>query len=179
MKFAKEKGYRAIISADTMNVSSIIPMQLEATGEIDVILGVRLSIVDCPLLESENKKLKELNEPLLEFKRDVGYSFTALVKNDKGFSDICELCSLGYERAQFYKYPRLDLQQVIDIYARGNIVLITSDYDSVFRRRDYNVIMTKLADINKDDLYSAVYPMASPFFDQINIKACQVAESLF
>lgn len=178
VKFAKEKGYRAIISADTMNVSSIIPMQLEAAGEIDVILGVRLSIVDCPLLESENKKLKELNEPLLEFKRDVGYSFTALVKNDKGFSDICELCSLGYERAQFYKYPRLDLRQVIDIYARGNIVLITSDYDSVFRRRDYNVIMTKLADINKDDLYSAVYPMASPFFDQINIKACQVAESL-
>ncbi|MDE9568791.1 DNA polymerase III subunit alpha [Xenorhabdus bovienii] len=177
VKFAKEKGYRAIISADTMNISSVIPMQLEASGELDVVLGVRLYIVDNPFLEADNKARKDASEPVLDYKRDFGYSFVAMVKNEAGFADICELCSLGYMRNQFYKTPRLDIEQVVATYAKGNILLMTADFDSIFRRRDYQFIMSRLADISRDDLYAAVYPMASPYFDQINIKSSHVAEA--
>ncbi|KLU17191.1 MULTISPECIES: DNA polymerase III subunit alpha [Xenorhabdus] len=178
VEIAKLKGYKAIISSDTMNISAVIPMQLAASDELSVVLGSRLCIVDNPLLESENKARKEVGEELLPVVRDFSYSFIAMVKNEAGFSDLCSLISLGYERKQFYKTPRLDIEQVIDIYQRGNIVLMTSDFDSVFRRRDYIAIMEKLAFVNRDDLYAAIYPMASPFFDQINIKSSLAADTL-
>lgn len=178
VRIAKERGYKAIISSDTMNISAVIPMQLEASEGFSVILGARLFVVDNPFLESENKKRKEDGQDLLPVNRDHGYSFIAMVKNEQGFSDLCSLISYGYERDQYYKIPRLDISQVVDTFSKGNIVLMTADFDSVFRRRDCTDIMSRLAEVNRDDLYAAVYPMSSPFFDQVNIKATAAAESL-
>ncbi|CDL81066.1 DNA polymerase III subunit alpha [Xenorhabdus szentirmaii] len=178
VQIAKDKGYKAIISADTMNISAVIPMQTAASEDVSVILGTRLIIVDNPFIESENKERKEKGEELLPIDRDFGYSFIAMAKNEQGFSDLCSLLSYGYERNQFYKIPRLDLSQVIETHSKGNIVLTTADFDSVFRRRDHVAVMEKLASVNREDLYAAVYPMNSPFFDQINIKSSITAETL-
>lgn len=178
VRVAKEKGYKAVITSDTMNISAVIPMQLEASEDISIILGSRLFIVDSPTLENDNKARKEAKETLLPTNRDYGFSFIAMAKNEQGFSDMCSLISCGYERHQFYKIPRLGFNQVVETYKRGNIILMTSDVDSIFRRRDFMKLLSELADVNREDLYCATYPMASPFYDQINIKSAQAAEKL-
>ena len=178
VRIAKEKGYKAIITSDTMNISAVIPMQLEAGEDVSVVLGSRLYIVDNPLLEHENKLRKEAGETQLAVNRDYGYSLIAMVKNEQGFSDLCTLLSCGYDRKQFYKTPRLDFKQVVEAYKKGNLVLMTSDIDSIFRRRDSVTLLKELADINRDDLYCAAYPMESPYFDQINIKSAVTANEL-
>ncbi|HGV3482735.1 TPA: hypothetical protein ACNGY6_005718, partial [Klebsiella variicola subsp. variicola] len=56
---AKELGYTAIISADTMNLASIIPLQQSAGDDLAVICGVRLVISDNPFYEAAVRKAKE------------------------------------------------------------------------------------------------------------------------
>jgi DNA polymerase-3 subunit alpha len=55
---AKELGYTAIISADTMNLASIIPLQQSAGDDLAVICGVRLVISDNPFMKQRSEKPK-------------------------------------------------------------------------------------------------------------------------
>ncbi|HGW6715352.1 TPA: hypothetical protein ACNI1Y_005478, partial [Klebsiella pneumoniae] len=73
--------------------------------------------------------------------RGRNYCFTALIKNEQGYRDICELMTLANTREQFYFVPRLALDQLAATYAKGNILLLTSDIGSVFQRPDFAKII--------------------------------------
>ena len=179
VKAAKELGYQAIISADTMNLASIIPLQQASAGELDVICGVRLIIDDNPFYEFIAKQAKENGEEVPELKRGRQYSFIALIKNDKGYQDLCELMTLGNRREQFFYYPRVSLEQVAETYAKGNILLLTSDRESIFHRNDFVRILSTLLEAGgRDNFYSVVYPIFTPLYDQLNTKAMKVAQAL-
>lgn len=172
---AAEMGYEAVIVADTMSISSIIPAQLGAadTG-VEVICGVRLTIVEDPTLEYRTKEAGESAKNI----KQTEYSMTALIKNDQGFRDVCELVSLGNDETQFYFKARVSPEQVEECYSRGNIILLTSDRGSVFKLNDYETILDSLiAKGGATQLVSAIYPIETPLYDQINKRANDFALS--
>lgn len=91
VKIAREAGYTAVISADSMNIASVIPLQRAAGDDMAVICGVKLNIVDDPTYEHRAKLAKESMRCMESLERGRNYSFTALIKNEKGYRDICEL----------------------------------------------------------------------------------------
>ncbi len=111
--------------------------------------------------------------------RGRNYCFTALIKNEQGYRDICELMTLANTREQFYFVPRLALDQLAATYAKGNILLLTSDIGSVFQRPDFAKIISALITAGgRENFYSVVYPHPTPFYDQINVRAMKVASAL-
>ncbi|WP_042835315.1 hypothetical protein, partial [Yersinia pestis] len=69
--------------------------------------------------------------------------------------------------------------QLAAAYAKGNIILLTSDIGSVFQRRDFaKIIGTLVTAGGRDNFYSVVYPHPTPFYDQINVRAMKVASAL-
>lgn len=179
VKVAKEAGYTAVISADTMNIASVIPLQRAAGDEMAVICGVKLNVVDDPTYEYRAKLAKESNGCMESLERGRNYCFTALIKNEQGYRDICELMTLANTREQFYFVPRLALDQLAATYAKGNILLLTSDIGSVFQRPDFAKIISALITAGgRENFYSVVYPHPTPFYDQINVRAMKVASAL-
>ncbi|HCJ8543764.1 TPA: DNA polymerase III subunit alpha [Escherichia coli] len=179
VKIAREAGYTAVISADSMNIASVIPLQRAAGDDMAVICGVKLNIVDDPTYEHRAKLAKESKGCMESLERGRNYSFTALIKNEQGYRDICELMTVANTREQFYFVPRLSLEQLVSTYAKGNIILLTSDIGSVFQRNDFaKIISTLITAGGKDNFYSVVYPHPTPFYDQINVRAMKVASAL-
>lgn len=179
VKIAREAGYTAVISADSMNIVSVIPLQRAAGDDMAVICGVKLNIVDDPTYEHRAKLAKESMRCMESLERGRNYSFTALIKNEQGYRDICELMTAANTREQFYFVPRLSLEQLVSTYAKGNIILLTSDIGSVFQRNDFaKIISTLITAGGKDNFYSVVYPHPTPFYDQINVRAMKVASAL-
>lgn len=179
VQVARELGYSAVISADTMNLASIIPLQQSAGDDIAVVCGVRLVISDDPFYEGVAKKAKESGSDVPANTNKRPYSFTALIKNNEGYKDLCELMTLGNRREQFYFVPRISLKQLAEVYAKGNILLLTSDRDSIFHRPDFvSILTTVLSAGGRDNFYSVVYPIATPLYDQLNAKAMKVAQAL-
>lgn len=179
VKIAREAGYTAVISADSMNIASVIPLQRAAGADMAVICGVKLNIVDDPTYEHRAKLAKESMRCMESLERGRNYSFTALIKNEQGYRDICELMTVANTREQFYFVPRLSLEQLVSTYAKGNIILLTSDIGSVFQRNDFAKIISSLITAGgKDNFYSVVYPHPTPFYDQINVRAMKVASAL-
>lgn len=179
VKIAREAGYTAVISADSMNIASVIPLQRAAGDDMAVICGVKLNIVDDPTYEHRDKLAKESKGCMESLERGRNYSFTALIKNEQGYRDICELMTVANTREQFYFVPRLSLEQLVSTYAKGNIILLTSDIGSVFQRNDFaKIISTLITPGGKDNFYSVVYPHPTPFYDQINVRAMKVASAL-
>ncbi|HDT3599733.1 TPA: DNA polymerase III subunit alpha [Escherichia coli] len=179
VKIAREAGYTAVISADSMNIASVIPLQRAAGDDMAVICGVKLNIVDDPTYEHRAKLAKESMRCMESLERGRNYSFTALIKNEQGYRDICELMTAANTREQFYFVPRLSLEQLVSTYAKGNIILLTSDIGSVFQRNDFaKIISTLITAGGKDNFYSVVYPHPTPFYDQINVRAMKVASAL-
>lgn len=179
VKIAKEAGYTAVISADSMNIASVIPLQSTAGNDIAVICGVKLNIVDDPTYEHRAKLAKESMRCMESLKRGRNYSFTALIKNEQGYRDICELMTAANTREQFYFVPRISLEQLAATYAKGNIILLTSDIGSVFQRNDFAKIISALITAGgKDNFYCVVYPHPTPFYDQINVRAMKAANAL-
>ncbi|EGE0495583.1 DNA polymerase III subunit alpha [Escherichia coli] len=179
VKIAREAGYTAVISADSMNIASVIPLQRAAGDDMAVICGVKLNIVDDPTYEHRAKLDKESMRCMESLERGRNYSFTALIKNEQGYRDICELMTAANTREQFYFVPRLSLEQLVSTYAKGNIILLTADIGSVFQRNDFAKIISSLITAGgKDNFYSVVYPHPTPFYDQINVRAMKVASAL-
>ncbi|HHK8928134.1 TPA: DNA polymerase III subunit alpha [Escherichia coli] len=179
VKIAREAGYTAVISADSMNIASVIPLQRAAGDDMAVICGVKLNIVDDPTYEHRAKLAKESMRCMESLERGRNCSFTALIKNEQGYRDICELMTVANTREQFYFVPRLSLEQLVSTYAKGNIILLTSDIGSVFQRNDFAKIISSLITAGgKDNFYSVVYPHPTPFYDQINVRAMKVASAL-
>lgn len=144
-----------------------------------VVCGVRLIVSDNPFHEGLVKKAKESGEEVPVCKMGRQYSFTALIKNNEGYKDLCELMTLGNRREQFYFIPRISLRQLIETYAKGNILLLTSDRDSIFHRPDFVSILSALLSTGgRDNFYSVVYPISTPLYDQLNKKAMSVAQAL-
>lgn len=179
MKIARDAGYTAVISADSMNIASVIPLQRAAGDDMAVICGVKLNVVDDPTYEHRARLAKESGRCMESLVRDRSYCFTALIKNEQGYRDVCELMTLANKREQFYFVPRLALEQLAAAYAKGNIILLTSDIGSVFQRRDFaKIIGTLVTAGGRDNFYSVVYPHPTPFYDQINVRAMKVASAL-
>ncbi|EJB8667880.1 DNA polymerase III subunit alpha [Escherichia coli] len=179
VKIARDAGYTAVISADSMNIASVIPLQRAAGDDMSVICGVKLNVVDDPTYEHRARLAKESGRCMESLIRDRSYCFTALIKNEQGYRDVCELMTLANKREQFYFVPRLALEQLAAAYAKDNIILLTSDIGSVFQRRDFaKIIGTLVTAGGRDNFYSVVYPHPTPFYDQINVRAMKVASAL-
>lgn len=178
IELARERGYSAVISADTMSISSVIPLTL-AAGDMAVVCGTRLTIVDDPTYEHRARLAKESGVDLESITRKRSWSLIALICNDAGFRDLCELLTMGFAREQFYYEARVSLEQVADVYARGNILLLTPDVGSPTQRDDCTRILSVLtAAGGTDKLYAAVYPIATPLYDQINSQVLKYADAL-
>jgi DNA polymerase-3 subunit alpha len=107
------------------------------------------------------------------------YSFTILVKNDAGYGDVCELLTIANMRENFYMVPRLSIDHLAAIYARGNVIIMNSDRDSVFHRDDFVKIISALVRSGgAENFYSVVYPISTPLYDQLNSRALKVAQAL-
>ncbi|WP_430623036.1 DNA polymerase III subunit alpha [Enterobacter kobei] len=176
---AREMGYSSVISADSMNLASVIPLQMAAGDDVAVICGVKLNLVDDPTYEHRARLAKESKGCMESLTRARNYSFTALIKNEQGYVDLCELMTLANTREQFYHVPRLELAQLLATFAKGNIILLTSDMGSVFQRPDFAKIIAQLVHAGgRENFYCAVYPIATPLYDQLNSKALKVASAL-
>jgi DNA polymerase-3 subunit alpha len=65
--------------------------------------------------------------------------------------------TLANTREQFYHVPRLELAQLLATFAKGNIILLTSDMGSVFQRPDFAKIIAQLVHAGGRENFTAPF----------------------
>ena len=110
IKRAKECSMPAVALTDHGNMIGGIHFYKEAiANDIKPIIGSELYI-------APNSRLKKPNKGELNY-----YHLIALVKNEKGYRNLCELMTYSYKDG-FYRKPRID-KEILEKYSEGLIIL--------------------------------------------------------
>jgi DNA polymerase-3 subunit alpha len=155
VKISKEHDLKTVIVADTMSVTSLIPLA-EKLGD-KLVTGVRLTLVDEALQE-----------------RLPIYQPKVYPKDDKGLAALFKYLSKAYERPYYYEQPRLDFNALYDMLkeAPDSFRFSTGDINCIFKHENYEEILHNVEmAIGERSLIIDIVPVSSPLFDRLNYRA--------
>lgn len=173
-KLAKEAGWEAALLADTMTVSGA-PAFMSGCAKAGVkgILGVRLRIVEGPLVDPNTGKARKLR---------VSCQPKLIAKTEEGLRIIMRLLSIANDDTDghFYYTSRLTWDDVFAALtdAEGHVAASLSTLYSVLRRDDATVIAQKLvASLCAADVFCELVPADSAIWDRQVECALEVAKA--
>lgn len=181
IRLAKEAGYHTVALTDTMTISGMMEFIAEAKAqEIKPIIGCRLRIVMD--LEYRKPAKKELILP----KDNPEWYPKVFVKNEEGMRDLMNLLTLANKTDHFFSNARLSLEDLCAALSRGNLIVSTGDFQSVFHcilenlGYDYLSIINKLKTSSKNDVDVKIELLAidTLLHSTINKKAFKTALEL-
>ncbi len=112
MKKAAADGQKAVALTDHGNMFGAFKFVKEANAN-----GVK-PIVGCEFYMVEDRHKKSFIKSQGE--KDKRYHQLLLAKNQKGYQNLCKLCSLGYIEGLYGKFPRID-KELLQQYSEGVI----------------------------------------------------------
>ena len=158
---AKEKNIATVALADTMSISSLVDISKKAQKEnIDVIVGVRLTVVEDPFLKDKKARQKI-------------YSPKLFAKDQEGMKIIFKLLTLGFGEERFYMTARLGWDDVFSAFDADHLVMTTGDLQSMLEHRDINKLIRDLCKhvpslSDRQSVFFEVMPIDLPVSDRIN-----------
>jgi DNA polymerase-3 subunit alpha len=164
-EIAKRLGQKHVAVADTMNVSALIDVAKKAEKEgIEAHIGVRLRIVDDPLLKgAEGKALNR-----------TAYYVKAWPKDDAGLRQIFEVLTLSQQADHFHYLPRLGLEETLAILRPSNVLITTGDSQGVFTHPEFGKIFDRLLTWGDTDVVVELVALPTPYFERVNLNAERV-----
>ncbi len=113
MKKAAQDGMKGVALTDHGNMFGAFKFVAEAEKNgIKPIIGCEFYLVKDRHKQSFQKSKGE---------RDKRYHQLMLAKNQKGYENLCKLCSMGFMQGLYSKFPRID-KELIEQYHEGLIV---------------------------------------------------------
>ena len=174
---AKSAKAPCIAMADTMTISGMTEFLEECKKqEIKGLIGCRLRVVmDLDYRKPSRTELR-VNNPNPEWFPKV------FPKNKDGMTEIMKLLSLANEAERFYFYPRVSLEDLIDLLRGDNVLMLTGDLQSLFALHDkqYNhqLIIDKInSEITLKNVYFERLNAKSILFDTLNKKVARIANN--
>jgi DNA polymerase-3 subunit alpha len=145
-----------VIVADTMNVSSMIPLSEKLGGKL--ITGVRLTIVD----EAEQAKASFIQPKVYP-------------RNERGMQIIYKYLTRSFERPYFFMEPRLDLASLYEMLKEGtdDLLLSTGDFNSIFTHPKHKSILANI--LQHVEVVVDVCPIKTPRWDRVNYTGLKYA----
>lgn len=170
-------GYSAASIADTMSISGLMDFTKQCKEKsIKPIVGARVRIVEDPTYRVPKKNSGEKKKDNPEWFLDL------YIANEAGFKDLCELLSKGFTEEYFYYVPRVSFADVLEVVARGSLVVVTADDYSVFHKEDYSAHIDSLKSaieqssaLVSDRLFMRLHASETPLFEQLNKRALTAA----
>lgn len=145
VKKAKELGQKTLSITDHANIDGSIQFQTECKKQ-----GIK-SIIGCEFYIVPDAKIKQKGE-----KRN---HITILIKNQKGWKNVCNLLTYANLEGFYYK-PRIDYETLLK-HCEGLVILtgccvsfLTQDKEFAFFKKLYEKL--------KDDLYLEIMPVKIP-----------------
>lgn len=161
-EIAKRLGQQHVAVADTMNVSALIDVAKAAQKEgVEAHIGVRLRIVDDPLLKG--KEGKDLNK--------TAYFIKAWPKNEAGMRQVYEVLTISQQADHFHYVPRLGLEETLAVLKPQDVLITTGDAQGLFTRRDYVDLYERLATWGENDVVIELVAVPTPYFERVNLNA--------
>lgn len=160
---AADAGYECVAIADTMNINSLVSVFGRAKKHnIKVIMGASLRVVD-DLQWRKAKRGTPKNKPNPFFMPKL------FVKNEEGLRDLMGLLTLAGDPDHFYEQAQVDLDELISVLSRGNIVCTSGDAHSVFSHARHTQILKKIVEAGAlSDYVSEVVPINTSYYDTIS-----------
>jgi DNA polymerase-3 subunit alpha len=156
----KEYDLKTAVVADTMSVTSLIPLA-EKLGD-KLVIGVRFTLVEEALQE-----------------RTPIYQPKVYPTDDKGMAVLFKYLTKAYDRPYFYEQPRLDFKSFLEMLkeAKDSFYVSTGDVNSLFKLGNSFHFLNSISEIVGDNrTICDIIPVPSPLFDRLNFRALLVSE---
>ncbi|MET2951255.1 DNA polymerase III subunit alpha [Vibrio owensii] len=155
--------YEAVTIADLNSINGLVKaFRTAKEKELKVCFGAVVKVVD-DLTWRRAKRGEPKRKPNPFFMPKL------FIKNDAGLKDIIELLSLANTDDHFYFEPQVNLDEVLEIVARGNLIMTTGDIFSLFSHKNYTEILDKIDHaIDRSLLRYELVPVKTAYNDRIN-----------
>lgn len=163
---AESIGATAVSLVDTMTVSGMAQFARKCGDKkMQPIVGVRLRVVPNPASHEQKGRA----DPPGTFYPNV------YIRNEQGLKDVFEVLTRAYSKEYFYYVPRVGLQDVLDLNAKGNVSVSTGDFNGLFTQSE-DTVDDVLRRLSKSFLpIVEVLPINTPHFDTVNARAVRKA----
>jgi len=169
IKDVQKAGWEGLVVSDVHSIDAM-PILSQKAGEVDIGLAVQVYVVD-----DLNWVAAKRGEP-----RKAPNPFfmpTLMANNEEGFKDIIGLLTLANRedhRCKKPARPQLTLDEVLEVFKRGNIGMTLGSAYSVFSMKDAYDKCKKIADACSDVTACVeLVPVNSLYFDRHNAKAVE------
>lgn len=151
IEIAEKYKLDTVVVADTMNVTSMIPLASKL-GE-KLVIGVRFTLVDEAVQE----------------RRPI-YQPKVYPKDETGIQLIYKYLSKSYDRPYFYEQPRLDFTSFLAMVSESpsSFYVSTGDINSLFKYESFQEILNSLrSTLDAGSLIIDLCPVTTPLFDRL------------
>jgi DNA polymerase-3 subunit alpha len=169
VKDVAKAGWEGLVVSDVHSIDAMPILSQKADG-VDIGLAVQVYVVD-----DLNWVAAKRGEP-----RKAPNPFfmpTLMANNEEGFKDIIGLLTLANRedhRCKKPARPQLSLDEVLEVFKRGNIGMTLGSAYSVFSMKDAYDKCKKIADACSDVAACVeLVPVNSLYYDRHNAKACE------
>lgn len=170
VKHAKSNGYECIAVSDTNSINGLVQLFQEAKNSpVKIVIGATFNVVDSLSWRRPKKNEKKTTNA---FFRPSLY-----IKNQAGLGDVMHLLTKANDENHFYFKPQILLDELLEVFERGNVVMTSGTLFSVFTHKDYDNILRRIAAAeNAKDFVLELSPIKTAYFDSHNQR---VADSFF
>ena len=160
-------GYSGLVVTDVASIDAMPIMIAKAKG-LKIGLGVQIAVVeDLSWVAAKRGEPKAAPNPM--------WMPTLFVRNDEGFRDITELLTLAQDEYHYSTKParfQVNIDELLEVVARGNITMTLGSVYSVFQLRQCDSVLEKIASAtDASQALVELVPVNTAFYDSHNKNA--------
>ena len=170
-QLAIDNGYDTVAIVDNMNINALVDLT-KSCKKVGVkpIIGCSVAVYDDPSFKQTKAEAKVAELP------NAFWVAKVYAKNETGVKGIIQLLARANQDDYFYYVPRTGLEELIDLLATGNVVLLSGDQYGLFSHKQCDSIADAIIGVCSDsDFTVEIVPIATPLYDKINKTAYDCA----
>lgn len=169
IKDVKKAGWDGLVVTDVNSIDAMPILSQKADG-LSVGLAVQVYVVD-----DLSWRAAKRGEP--RKKPNPFFMPTLFARNEAGFKDIASLMTLAQTEDHYCPRParpQLSLDEVLEVVARGDVVMTLGSAYSVFSLKDARDKLEKIAvALSASNVLTELVPVNSAYYDMHNAKSVQ------
>lgn len=155
--------YESMVVTDYNSINALVQAYTAAKDkEITMHVGASVRVVDdITWRRAKRGEAKKKPNPFFMPK--------LIIKNDAGLKDLIGLLTLANDADHFYFEPQVELQELLDVVERGNLIMTTGDIFSLFSHKNYEHLLTLITDsVDASNLACELVPVATAYYERVN-----------
>lgn len=136
---AKKADIKALAFSDLNSIHAMSDFIKSCNeNEIKPIVGITYEVVDDLSWRKPKKDEKKKKNPF--------WRASLYAKNHNGFLDIISLLSKANDEDHFYEYPKISLEDLIDVVQKQNVIMTTAAIYGLFQHKKHDDILSEFID---------------------------------